>query len=65
MTTKKIKRVFNTLFVASGVILFWRGSWGLMDLYIHPTDPLVSYLISLSLGIIILVLSNHFFDQLM
>lgn len=61
---KLINRVLETLFVATGVVLFWRGTWGLMDLYLRPEDPLVSYILSLVIGLLILVLSRRFFDQL-
>ncbi len=59
-----IKRITKTLMIALGVVLFWRGAWGLMDLYIHPNDPLVSYLISLVLGLAILSYTHHLYDSL-
>lgn len=58
------KGVSKTLFIASGVILFWRGSWGLMDYYIVPNNPLVSNVISLTLGLAILVYTHHLDDSL-
>ena len=59
-----MKRILKTLLIASGVVFFWRGAWGLMDLYIHPNNPLISYLASLLVGLIILYLSHHLFDEL-
>ncbi len=35
-----------------------------MDLYIHPNNPLVSYLVSIGAGFVILYFSHHFFDDL-
>jgi len=61
---KIFKRVIKTLLIASGVVLFWRGAWGLMDLYIHPNNPLLSYLISLGLGLGILSFTHHLYDSL-
>lgn len=58
------KKVANTIMIATGVVLFWRGAWGLMDLYIHPNDPLISYIISLLFGLIILAVTHHLFDSL-
>lgn len=58
------KRVIKTLLIASGVVLFWRGAWGLMDLYIHPNNPLLSYLISIGLGLGILSFTHHLYDSL-
>lgn len=65
MIIKRIKRIFNTILIASGVVLFWRGAWGLMDLYIVPDNPSASFVISLVLGIGILYFSKHLFDELM
>lgn len=61
----KIKnRTLKTILIATGVILFWRGAWGLLDLYVHPGNPLASYIISLVLGIALLKLTHHFTDKL-
>lgn len=59
-----LRRLAKTLLVAAGIILFWRGAWGLMDLYIHPTEPLVSYIISLILGLGLLAYTHHLYDSL-
>lgn len=37
-----------------GVVLFWRGIWGLTDLYLFPNQPELSYLISILGGLLIL-----------
>jgi len=37
-----------------GVVLFWRGVWGLTDLYLFPNQPELSYLISILGGLLIL-----------
>jgi hypothetical protein len=69
--TKKIgkakfqKKTINAILVATAVVLFWRGSWGLLDHYLFPRNPPLSYITSLILGIIILVATHHLIDQLM
>ena len=40
------------------VIAFWRGMWGLMDLYFFPYDYELSLWLSVVLGLII-VLTTH------
>lgn len=40
-----------------GVVLFWRGSWGLMDLYVFPKSIKKSYAVSLFVGIFFLVVA--------
>lgn len=55
---KKEKRTFSkvmdTLLVALAIVLFWRGVWGLMDLYLFPKNLTISYMSSLAIGIVIL-----------
>lgn len=52
---KKItKDVFYTILIAFAIISFWRGAWGLMDLYLFPSHKILSFLASILVGIIIL-----------
>lgn len=37
-----------------GVVFFWRGSWGLLDLIVFPNDMIKSYSVSLAIGIFLL-----------
>lgn len=50
---KKHKEV-RTIIIATGVILFWRGCWNLMDFYIFPDNKLLSNIFTIILGIILL-----------
>lgn len=54
-----IKKVFYTLIIGFAIICFWRGIWGLMDLYLYPNDLALSYLLSLIIGILILCLTEN------
>ena len=56
---KKLSKNLKFLFIAVGVILFWRGLWGLADLYIFPENPPMSFVISILLGLAILLLSHE------
>jgi uncharacterized membrane protein len=51
---KKIKEVGRTIIIAFAIILFWRGIWGLMDVFLFPKNQLLSYIISIIVGIYIL-----------
>ena len=51
---KRTKNVGRTIIIAFAIILFWRGIWGLMDLYLFPKNNMLSYIISIIIGIIIL-----------
>ncbi len=48
-------RVLFSVFIATGVIFFWRGLWVLLDTYFLPTYPFMSCLVSMFLGLIILI----------
>lgn len=50
----------HMLLVVGSVVMVWRGLWGLMDLYLFPNDPLVSYLTSVFGGIFFLMLIDNF-----
>ena len=48
------------LLVAFAVISLWRGIWGLMDIYLFPSNYEASLWASVVIGFIILVLTHHF-----
>jgi len=37
------------------IVCFWRGVWGLMDVYLFPGNSTLSFLTSITLGIIVLI----------
>jgi len=51
----------DTYFILVGfsVVMFWRGAWGLMDLYLFPDNPTLSFSVSLLAGILILFFINR------
>lgn len=63
MATKK-NSFLKVLLIGTAAVLFWRGAWGLMDLYIFPDDVALSYLTSLVVGIAILIATNKLADEL-
>ena len=42
-----------------GVVMLWRGLWGVLDLFLFPNDFLKSSLISLIFGLVILYYSHN------
>ena len=36
------------------IVSFWRGVWGLMDLYLFPKSPTLSFFVSIIIGLVIL-----------
>lgn len=64
---KKLKYTHPNLYVmliVVGVVAVWRGLWGLMDMYLFPSDPEVSFLVSLALGLLLLWLNDFRLDEL-
>lgn len=62
------RKVHNTLIISIGiglsVIAFWRGAWGLMDLYVFPNNPILSYIASLIIGFLILYSTHYLVREL-
>lgn len=47
-----------------GVVLVWRGLWGLMDAYLFPDHPEMSYAVSIAIGVIILLIDDYELEEL-
>jgi hypothetical protein len=47
-----------------GIIIVWRGVWGLFDLFIFPGNHLLSYLSSILLGFVLLLIDGNGLDEL-
>ena len=53
------KKISFAIIIAFAVISFWRGVWGLMDLYLFPSNHTLSLLSSITIGIVILILAGY------
>ena len=64
--TKKrsVKKIGYTILIAFAIVSFWRGVWGLMDLYLFPNNLTLSFSISVLIGIAIVFLTKHLIDKL-
>lgn len=62
---KRKNSFLHILLIAMAVVLFWRGAWGLMDLYVFPDHELLSYVSSLVAGLGILFLTKRLADELL
>jgi uncharacterized membrane protein YjjP (DUF1212 family) len=58
------KKVIFTLVIAFAIVSFWRGTWGLMDLYLFPENRILSYVVSILAGILILDLTKNMIKKL-
>jgi hypothetical protein len=50
----------ESYFVGFFVVNAWRGLWLLQDIYLVPSDPTLSFWISHVLGVVVLIICQHF-----
>ena len=43
------------LISAIAIVSFWRGMWGLMDLYLLPENYVLSLVVSVVIGLVVLI----------
>ena len=48
------RRCFASLAGVVAVVSIWRGTWKLMDLYVFPSSPMLSSIVSIGAGIALL-----------
>jgi len=53
------KRIWFALLIGFAVIAFWRGAWGILDLYLLPNNVELSMWLSLAIGLIILFATHY------
>ncbi|MDP2628603.1 MAG: hypothetical protein Q8P15_01750 [Nanoarchaeota archaeon] len=58
------RKVFYTIIIAFAIVSFWRGVWGLMDEFLFPASPTMSFTISIFIGIFILYLTKGLIKHL-
>ena len=61
---KKHKIVFAIL-IGFSVVSFWRGAWGILDVFIFPNNYALSSIVSLIFGIGLLAVTNYIVEELM
>ena len=57
-------RNIHAIIVGFAIIMFWRGLWGLMDRYLFPDNPDLSFLTSIFLGLLILLVVDLSLEEL-
>lgn len=63
---KPFKQALFTLMIGFAVVSFWRGAWGLMDIYIYiyPNNYELSSWISIVIGLFILAITHYWTKEL-
>jgi hypothetical protein len=60
----KTKKILFSIIIAFAVVSFWRGVWGLMDVYLFPNNHILSLWISLFIGLGILIATGYAIKEL-
>jgi hypothetical protein len=58
------KQVLFAVLIGFAVVSFWRGIWGLLDIYLIPSNVELSLWVSLAMGIIILIFTRYAVKEL-
>lgn len=61
---EKKHQIIGAIVVGMAVVMFWRGMWGMLDLYLFPSNPLLSYSTSLIAGLLILFVTHKLYKEL-
>ena len=61
---ESFEQLLFTLFISFAVIGVWRGFKGLMNLYLFPNNPVLSYSASIIIGLTILYLTHYWTKEL-
>jgi hypothetical protein len=61
---KPIKQALFFLLIGLSVVSFWRGAWGIMDIYLFPNNYELSSWVSIIIGLIILYITNYWTKEL-
>jgi len=59
------RRIGYAILVGFAVISFWRGIWGLWDVYVFPNNLVLSLWLSTIVGLIILGFTHKVIKELM
>ena len=58
------KQVIFTLVIGFSVVAFWRGAWGIMDIYLLPNNYEASSWISILIGLFVLIATHYLTKEL-
>jgi hypothetical protein len=61
----KNNHLILALIIGTAVISVWRGIWNLLDLYLYPSDIVISSIISIIVGLGILIVTHQVAKELM
>ena len=57
-------RFLYYLITGFAIVVFWRGVWGLLDVYLLPDDETLSYTVSVFIGLALLYINDYSLSEL-
>lgn len=54
----RFKKTVKILIDFLGILILWRGAWGLFDIFIFPGNQLYSYVASIIIGVILITIDG-------
>jgi hypothetical protein len=61
---KKPVGIFFAILIGAAVIAFWRGLWGLFDIYLFPGDAVMRFWTLVIVGLGILIFTRYITKEL-
>lgn len=61
---KKRHRVLHILIVAIAVVMFWRGIWQILDIYLFPGNQFISSAACILIAFLVLYLDDFHLKEL-
>ena len=52
------RQIIFALLAGFAIVAFWRGVWGLLDVYLLPNNAALSMWASVAIGVIILIVTH-------
>lgn len=62
---KRKHKMLFAIIIGFSVVSFWRGAWGILDVFVFPENYALSSVVSLVFGITLLAVTNYIIDELM
>lgn len=60
---KKHHQLIFSLLIVTGVTCVWRGIWGILDIYLFPGVPILSYVLSFIIGVLVIAGTHYTVDS--
>lgn len=61
---KRKHKIAFALVIGFAVVAFWRGAWGILDIFVFPNDYAISSIVSLIVGVGLLTLTDYIIEEL-